>query len=294
MTSAPPRARRSTPRPTFTSPTVIRRDDAAHHVWGDDEGGLVTDRVIVSTTSLHALEFELPPGGEFRHSILNPTVFAGDVLYFVLAGELVLANPQTGEVARVPAGTGRLFHRDTWHDGFNPGDATARVLEFFSPPPARGAASEYARSRPGLEQAVYADTRWRGRWPEDRGLQQAASSFLAADPGTGLLSFRDTRPTHLLSTIVDTPYLRVAQGTVAPGHVEGFATVAAESLLVVTSGELWADVWSEQDGYRATSSLRAGDAMYLPVGCQERVLVRASDPATYLRGWGEVPDGWQP
>src|SRR5262245_7045469 len=153
-----PEGRRSTPRPEFTAPTVIRRAAAAHHVWGDDEAGFVTDRVLASTMNLHALEFELPPRGEFRHSAMNPTVFAADVLYFVLQGELLLANPRTDEIVRVPAGAGRLFQRDTWHHGFNPGDATVRVLEFFAPPPARGASSDYARRQSGPEEALYADS----------------------------------------------------------------------------------------------------------------------------------------
>ena len=61
-------SRRPTPRPTFTRPTVVRRSGTAHHVWGDAGSGLVTDRVYVSTDTLHVLEYELAPGGEFRHS----------------------------------------------------------------------------------------------------------------------------------------------------------------------------------------------------------------------------------
>lgn len=291
---APPRQRRSTPRPVFREPTVIRRGDTAHHVWGDPEAGVVTDRVFVSTDQLHVLEFELPPRAEFRHSGMNPTVFAADVLYFVLEGELLLANPQTGEVARVTAGTGRLFRRDTWHHGFNAADRTVRVLEFFAPPPARGTASDYARRQQPLAGSAYADRRWDRRWPEARAAQQAASGFIVADPAAGLLSFRDARPSHLRSTLVDTEYLRVVHGTVQPGHVEDFAVVDAESVLFAVDGELWADVWSEEVGYRATTVLQPGDAVFLPVGSSERVLVRSARPATYLRGWGEVPADWTP
>ena len=63
MTS--PIVRRNTPRPHFVEPQLIRRVDVAHHVWGDAEGGFVTDRVISSSDQLHVLEFELPPGGRF-------------------------------------------------------------------------------------------------------------------------------------------------------------------------------------------------------------------------------------
>ena len=160
--------RRPTPRPTYAEPTVLRRQDTAHHVWGDTGAGLVTDRVYSSSMSLHVLEFELPAGAAFTHSESNKTVFAGDVAYCVLDGELVLVNPRVGEVRRVRAGQGVLFRRDTWHHGFNPTAATTRVLEFFSPPPSRGTASEYAKQQPNLAQVTYVDHRWAGRWPAAR------------------------------------------------------------------------------------------------------------------------------
>ncbi|MGC4153155.1 MAG: hypothetical protein QM628_08735 [Propionicimonas sp.] len=225
---------------------------------------------------------------------MNPTVFAGDVLYFVLEGELILANPQTGEVARASAGSGRLFHRDTWHNGFNPHDNPVRVIEFFSPPPARGTASDYARRQPLPPTVSYADGRWDGQWPEARDEARRVTSFLLADPHDGRLSFRDTRATHLLSTIVDTSFLRVAHGTVQSGHIEDFVCNETDSVIFALSGELWVDVWSDEVGYRATSPLQPGDAMWLPAGVSERLLVRAAGPATYLRGWGDVPEGWTP
>src|SRR3712207_898028 len=119
MTATP--TRRATPRPHFRTPRTVRRADAAHHVWGDAEGGLVTDRVISSSDQLHVLEYELPPGAAFRHTAENPTLFAADVAYLCLAGTLVLADPASGEVTMAPAGSGVAFGRDTWHHGFSLG-----------------------------------------------------------------------------------------------------------------------------------------------------------------------------
>lgn len=290
----PPDGRRPTPRPVFTTPQVIRRNDSSHHVWGDDEAGFVTDRVITSTGQLHVLEFELPPGGEFRHSEMNPTVFGGDVVYAVLEGVLILANPETGEVVKAPAGTARLFQRGTWHNGFNPGRETVRVVEFFSPPPSRGTASDFARRQPALDTVRYRDERWAGRWPHAAAEQAQQTSFGAASPETALWSMRDHRASHLIATFVDTPFLTVARGEVQSGHREDFAPVTRESLLLVTEGELWVDVWSAEVGFSATSVLQPGDAMYLPAGTSQRVLVRRAEPAYYLMGSGEVPEGWRP
>ena len=168
------RVRRSTPRPTFNGPTVLRRDEVAHHVWGDAGSSLVTDRVYLSNDQLHVLEFELPPRSEFRHSESNKTVFAADVAYCVLAGELVVADPEFGEVQIVPAGNTVFFGRDSWHHGFNPGNDVVRVLEFFAPPPARGTASEYARRQPDLQRPRYHDDRWTGRLPDETGERRIA------------------------------------------------------------------------------------------------------------------------
>jgi len=92
--------RKPTPRPEFKEPTHIKRDNMVLHTWGDSTSGFVTDRVISSTKQLHVLEFELGPSSGFRHSSINQTIFAADILYFVLEGDLILANPKTGEVEK--------------------------------------------------------------------------------------------------------------------------------------------------------------------------------------------------
>jgi quercetin dioxygenase-like cupin family protein/uncharacterized cupin superfamily protein len=291
--SAP--SRRPTPRPIFGTPTVVRRDATAHHVWGDAGSGLVTDRVYVSTDTLHVLEYELAPGGEFRHSPGNKTVFAADVAYCVLEGTLVIADPEHGEVRVVEAGQQVLFRRDTWHHGFNPGTGTTRVLEFFAPPPSRGTASTYAVTRPMLAESRYRDDRWAGRWPEAAAERAAVSRLHVLTPANALWGFAGDAPSHLVGTLADTEHLTVAAGRVAPGHVEDPRRLADESMLVVTEGELWVDVRDETTDDLTVPCLRPGDAVFLPRGARLRALVRGEAPASYLLGSGRpVPDGWTP
>lgn len=286
--------RRATPRPTYNSAAIVRRGDVAHHVWGDTEAGLVTDRVYLSSQALHVLEFELEPGGEFRHSATNKTVFAADVMYCVLEGELILADPQHGEVRVVPAGHQVLFGRDTWHHGFNPSTRPVRVLEFFAPPPSRGTASQYARHQQMLEDLRYRDSRWSGRWPAARGERETTTRLAVVGPGDAVWGFAAYSPTHLVGLLADTQHLTVAAGRVYAGHAEDPRKLEHESLLVVTGGELWVDV--QEDGERyATGCLVAGDAAYVPPHATVRVLSRSGEPAAYLIGSGRpVAPGWTP
>ena len=293
--TGPAPTRRATPRPVFDRPTVIRRRNTAHHVWGDTESGLVTDRVYVSSDTLHVLEFELGPGGGFRHSDTNKTVFAADIMYCVLEGTLVIADPQHGEVQVVEAGEQVLFGRDTWHHGFNPSTGPLRVVEFFAPPPSRGTASTYARTQPGLEETRYQDGRWANRWPDAAPEQQQASKLRVVRDADALWSFAGDVPTHLAGTLADTPFLTVRQGRVAAGHVEDLRKVEDESLLLVTEGELWADTKDEASDEFAPACLSVGDAVFVPRNSQLRVLVRGGQPARYLMGSARpVPEGWTP
>src|ERR687886_624727 len=97
------------PRPTFDGPAHIRSEQVTLHLWGDSDSGEVADWIYVSSDKIHQLVFGLPPGGAFRHSDSYRTIFAADVLYYVLNGILVLNNPQTGEVHRVLAGEAIFF-----------------------------------------------------------------------------------------------------------------------------------------------------------------------------------------
>ncbi|MBX3087432.1 MAG: hypothetical protein KF742_02995 [Cryobacterium sp.] len=286
--------RRSTPRPAYPKATIVRYREAAHHIWGDEVSGAVFDRVYLSTRSLHCLEFQLAPGAEFRHSRTNPTIFAGDVTYSVMEGEFIIANPSSGEVLDLKAGESVLFHRDTWHHGFNPSPSQpTRVLEFFSPPPARGTASQYAQKQPFLEESRYRDDRWQKRWPEAAAEFSSARTLIRLSDQDSLWSFAQNDVRHLVGTLADTPFLRLASGRVQPGNVDAFSPVDTESLLVVTEGELSIDI--EHDGEYSVAALSPGDAAYLPAGCSFRILGTEAGESRYLLGTGcELPEDWAP
>ena len=141
------------PRPTFDGPAAIPYASVTRHIWGDPEAGEVADWIYASTERVHALVFGLAPGAWFRHSPEFRTVFGADELLYVLRGTMVLANPETGEVLRVPRGGTAFFRADTWHHVHAHGNEELRVLELYAPPPATGSSGAYARTKPYLEPA---------------------------------------------------------------------------------------------------------------------------------------------
>jgi hypothetical protein len=57
---------------------------------------------------------------------------------------------------------------------------------------------------------------------------------------------------------------------------------------------MWVDVFDAAQGQSSIAILEAGEAMCLPAGARERLLVQSSAPAVYLRGSAEVPSDWKP
>jgi quercetin dioxygenase-like cupin family protein len=264
------------PRPTFSEPTPIRSEDAVHHVWGDEESGLVQDWVYVSSERIHAIVFGLPPGGSFRHSDSFRTVFAADELLHVLQGTLVLANPETGEVVRAEPGDSVFFRRDTWHHGFSYGDDDLRVLEFFAPPPSTGTSGAYARTKPYLAESVYADDRALGRsvGPVETG------SFRLLRPGDATWRL-DTGV--LVGLLVSTEHLTVATLRLLPGQSSADESHAGDEFLYVTAGQLRVVVAGGVD-----APLGPGAGFYVPAGVPHRY--EASGPEITEAIIGVAPD----
>ncbi len=246
------------PRPSFETPTVIRAADAVRHTWGDEAAGFVEDWIYVSSQQIHVIVFGLEPGGAFRHSDSFRTVFAADELLHVLQGTLVLANPETGEVVRAEPGESIFFRRDTWHHGFSYGDEPLRVLELFAPPPATGTSGAYARTRPYLDESVYA-------------VKSVVGNLAGARPGAG--SLRVVRREDsvwrldcdvLVGLLISTEHLTGGTVTVPAGQTSLEESHDGEELVYVTRGELRV----EAAGVEAT--LTPGDAFFVPSATPHR------------------------
>jgi quercetin dioxygenase-like cupin family protein len=249
---------RPSPRPTYGGPTLITQRECAHHIWGDEESGLVRDFIYVSSEHLHALVFQLPPHGSFRHSREFRTVFAADEVLHVLEGTMAIANPETGEVQRVDQGEGVFFRRDTWHHAFAHGPGPLRVLELFAPPPAKGTSGAYARQRPYLERSKYAEDELLGYVLGHRPTPQ---TFVAV--GDRTLTWRRDLDV-LVGLYVSTEHLSAGVIEVDPGQASAAHSHGGDEIVYVTQGQLTVRAWDHE----VTSVLEAGpeDACYLPWG----------------------------
>jgi len=272
-------ARRSTPRPSFDRPTVLRPPDVVHHLWGDDTAGYVGDEILLSSANLHVLIFTIPPGGRFGHSEQNRTIFGADETLFVLSGTLLLANPATGELCLAEEGDAIFFRRDTWHHGINRGRGPLRVLEMFAPTPTAGMSSAYAQAQPYLSTTCYTDDEIIGHWPMDRqAIADAATLHLIrrADQRLRLEG-------NLLAGLVcSTDQLTVTDSELLPGDVSDLRTHRGDALAYVTGGQLHVHTPdAEESNWWA---VRTGDAFVIPEGYEYRLANQGPDPARLVLG----------
>jgi quercetin dioxygenase-like cupin family protein len=254
----------------------VRRGAATRYLWGDEESGVVADLIYASSQSIHALVFTLPPGGAFRHSPEFRTVFGADELLHVLTGTMLIADPETGEVQRVPRGGSVFFRKDTWHHAFAHGGEALSVLEIFAPPPAAGTSGAYARTRPYLEESLYADDSLLGNLP-------------AASPRPGkfrVLGDDDTVWRLDLGVaagmLVSTEHLTVHLLEVDPGQSSHEHAHDGDEVVYVLEGQLWLRATLGDAAF--VLELGPDDLGFLPSGSVHAYRCYGSEPARALVG----------
>lgn len=246
------------PRPSFDGPAAITYANVTRHIWGDNEAGEVFDWIYASTEKIHTLVFGLAPGGAFRHSPEFRTVFGADEVLHVLSGTMILANPETGEVIRVPAGENAFFRADTWHHVFAHGEEPLRVLEFLSPPPAAGTTGAYARSKEYLTESRYGRDELFGRIPGDPGGTTTLTWLRPEDVVYRL------EGDALVGVLASTEHLTVASLSVPVGKASAVHEHGGDEILFVRGGTLSVRAWHGDRAY--VFELHQDDAVYIPQG----------------------------
>ena len=256
------RTYRPSPRPRFDGPAAIPYAGVTRHIWGDAESGEVFDWIYASTDLIHTLVFGLAPSGSFVHSREFRTVFGADEVLHVLRGTMILANPQTGEVIRVPTGESALLREGTWHHAFAHGPEPLRVLEFLAPPPSAGTTGTYARTREYLERSTYHD---------DTILER----FSQTEPGLAKRTLHRRGPDELVyrldgdalvGLIVSTEHLTAASLSLPVSGKSTEHAHAGDEIVYVSDGALTVRAWHDD----ATHVFELGprDAAYIPAGAR--------------------------
>ncbi len=272
----PPKLKISgSPRPTYAVPTAIPYQNVIKFLWGDEESGHVADWIYASTDLIHMLVYAIPPAGQCLHSNEHRTIFGADVVYFVLDGRLLLANPEKGEIQIANIGDAILFRKDTWHHIFSHSTKQLRVLEFFAPPPATGASRAYAKTKPYLDEIRYTDDTQLGIWPEQKKEKtlhlRTERDYLWRREGDALIGI-----------VVSTEHLTVATLSILPGGKSTKEIRGGDETLYVLEGVL--HVLSESDNNVNWVELNAGDGYYCPRGTLHQYYNYGSDTAKAVIG----------
>lgn len=271
------------PRPTFSEPTHIRYEAVTRHLWGDPEAGQVADWIYVSSDKIHQLLYGLAPGGAFRHSDSFRTIFAADLVYYVLSGVMVIANPETGEVHRVEPGEAAFFRRDTWHHVVNYSQHPLRVLEFFAPPPSQGTSGAYARQQPLLRETSYLLQAALERWPLARQEIERNSTIRVIRTADLLWHLTDGEPHEaLVGLLVSSEHLTVGKMQLLPGQHTALQQHHGDESLYLLEGTL--NMYCPEKEGQVWFELNAQDGFYIPAGTPHAYYNMSGQPVTLLFG----------
>ena len=265
----------------FAGPTHIPFASVPRLVWGDRESGEVFDWTYASNEKIHQLLFGMAPGGSFRHSDRFRTVFAADELYYVLSGTLVLNNPETGEVHVARRGEAIFFRRDTWHHGHSFGAEPLRVLEYFAPPPASGASSAYARTKPNLTAIRTVQDQWLGRWPLAQDEASRAWTMRLVREQDALVRLEGPDQEVLVELFCSTEHLHAGRMTLLPGRRTEPRAFGGDLALYVIEGELFVRAGADPG---QAFQVRCEDGFFLPAGVCVQFFNYGSQPCRFLFG----------
>lgn len=274
------------PRPNFEQATPLHYQNVTRHLWGDAQSGEVADWIYVSSDKIHQLVFGLPVGGAYRHSEDFRTIFAADEWLYVLQGAMAFANPETGEVHRVPRGQSIFFRRDTWQHCFNIGNEPLRVLEYFAPPPAQGTSGAYARRQPYLETSHYTRDIWLGKWPQLCREARAQETITVLREEDVLWRLEGEAQQMLVGIMVSTEHLTAGVIELLPGRQSDLEIHGGDEGLYVLQGTL--HVHAPDNEGATWFELQDKDGFYVPQGATHRYFNMSEAPVRFL--FGIAPD----
>jgi quercetin dioxygenase-like cupin family protein len=230
----------------------------------------------VSTEDVSQIVFGMPVGGHFGHSDDFKDVYESDILWRVLAGTLVVVNPETGEVHRARTGESLFFHGDIWHYGYSYGPEPVRVLEFSAPSAIQ--AVRYAVKKAPIANPRYAQEELVGRWPEARREMESRSTVSVFGECDVLWRMEGTNRHVLVGHLISTRYLTVGEVHLLPAQQSDVVVHDGIKTFYVLEGILNVQLPEQESWIEANQA----DGVYLPAGTPHRLLNFTTRPVKAL------------
>lgn len=257
----------ATPEPEAPRARLVRYQDARHYLWGDAVSGQVKDWYYAGSHQIHMAMFSLPPGGIWRHSDRHKSYYYADECYLLLAGELTMHNPETGDVAVIRAGEALTFRERTWHYGYNFTQVETVIICTFAPVPEDiSSAAALAAEVPPLAdiRAGRFDLTGEGGFPWNAGRARKSSCFRVLLPSDWLPVIQGTERPIRIDLIVSTEKQTSGRFRLLPGITTDPETHPGDEVAFCVSGQASvylpdSDEWFELHP-RDNVSIRAGVA----------------------------------
>jgi hypothetical protein len=222
------------PEVAFDEPHLTRRSETVRYTWGDDQSGQTSDWIYVSMEDVSQVVFGMPSGARYRQSDDFRDAYDSDILWRLLSGEVVIADPDTGEVGRAVAGESFFFEGEMRRFVYSIGAEPARLLEFSVP----SAIESVRHARRYTDSGVVrlAQDEFLGRWPHALREQQESSRIHVLRPEHKLWRLSDREIP--VGVLVSTPRLTAGEIRLRPGEVTETLSHSGPSTVFVQSGLL--------------------------------------------------------
>jgi quercetin dioxygenase-like cupin family protein len=273
-------------------PRVISRSDTCYFSWSPEPGNAMATWVYVGTQRLNQGTFYVEPGHWFdagNHPNPEP--------YYVLRGELMLANPDTSGVVHLKAGDAANIPALAYHHAWNVGDETCEILWWV---PGEMHTDEFKHA---ISTRAHGEWRWYDRdavmlngrhyrndgfpshldhlrsWPPDAPPGGPLDmQHLPRSKWLPLLQGQDPRLTILVSFFYADEQIRCGKVELPAGRESERMSWPGEKTLYVESGALSVNLSG------SATSLLAGpdDVVFLPPGTEHSLQSIGDEPVSAL------------
>ena len=243
-------------------PKLVTYKDARRAVWGDPTTTYLSDWFYVRNERVCVNLFGIPPNTLAGHSPDLKAIFGADEVHYLLQGEMMAANPQTGEVHQVLPGEAIFFRKDTWHHCFNASDEPLVALEFFHPSPELGTGSAYARQKPDLEEIKYGRDDLVGHWPMEIGNARSEATMWVLREQDYLWRIEGDRSPLKIGLMCSTEHATIGKMYFLPGQRTDDFSRPGDQVLYVENGSLHVELPDTKEWFE----LGPMDSFYVPGG----------------------------